>query len=127
MMFFQTSAINSIELLHWNVSDPWLTSFVVPQGNSPVFRGSEIADHAAVVKPNGGPAAYPEAPAATHVLGKTPKRFEDIILSMAQVNIGFTPCAPDAMTHTMAMLKHADHPQSAFQSQTKYLDTVNVW
>lgn len=101
-------------------------------------RGSEIADHAAIVKPNGGPAAYPEAPAATHVIGKTPsKGFEDTILSMAQVSTCWTLCAPDATTqhvywhsavssHKHALQKHGAQPQSAFQTQTKYLDIVNV-
>lgn len=56
-------------------------------------RGSDLADHVATVKPNGGPAAYPETPAATHVNGKaSSKRFEDIILSMAQVKIYSTVC-----------------------------------
>lgn len=56
-------------------------------------RGSDLEDHIAAVKPNGGPAAYPETRATTPVNGKTSsKRFEDIILSMAQVKFYSTVC-----------------------------------
>lgn len=55
------------------------------QGSVPVSRGSDLSDHVATVKPNGGHVSYSDASAAAHINGKTsPEEFEHIIHSMAQ-------------------------------------------
>uniref|UniRef100_UPI0037E944AE multiple PDZ domain protein n=1 Tax=Semicossyphus pulcher TaxID=241346 RepID=UPI0037E944AE len=54
------------------------------QGTVPVSRGSDLGDHVATVKPNGGHVSYSDT-AATLINGKTTsEEFEHIIQSMAQ-------------------------------------------
>ncbi|TKS92812.1 Multiple PDZ domain protein [Collichthys lucidus] len=55
------------------------------QGSVPASRGSDLSDHVAAVKPNGGHVSYSDTSAAAHVNGKTsPEDFEHVIHSMAQ-------------------------------------------
>ncbi|XP_027133463.1 multiple PDZ domain protein isoform X4 [Larimichthys crocea] len=55
------------------------------QGSVPASRGSDLSDHVAAVKPNGGHVSYSDTSAAAHVNGKTsPEEFEHVIHSMAQ-------------------------------------------
>nr|XP_046237329.1 multiple PDZ domain protein-like isoform X10 [Scatophagus argus] len=55
------------------------------QGSVPVSRGSDLGEHVATVRPNGGHVTHSETSAATHVNGKaSSEEFEHIIHSMAQ-------------------------------------------
>ncbi|XP_034532120.1 multiple PDZ domain protein isoform X4 [Notolabrus celidotus] len=55
------------------------------QGTGPVSHGSDIGDHVAAVKPNGGHVSYSDSPAGTQINGKTgSEEFDHIIQSMAQ-------------------------------------------
>ncbi|KAM9335583.1 multiple PDZ domain protein [Symphorus nematophorus] len=55
------------------------------QGTVPASRGSDLGDHVAAVKPNGGHVSYSDTPAAPLINGKTSsEEFEHIIHSMAQ-------------------------------------------
>ncbi|KAE8279054.1 Multiple PDZ domain protein Multi-PDZ domain protein 1 [Larimichthys crocea] len=55
------------------------------QGSVPASRGSDLSDHVAAVKPNGGHVSYSDTSAAAHINGKTsPEEFEHVIHSMAQ-------------------------------------------
>ncbi|XP_074480844.1 multiple PDZ domain protein isoform X4 [Sebastes fasciatus] len=55
------------------------------QGSVPASRGSDLGDHVAEVKPNGGHVSYSDLSASTLINGKTPsEEFEHLIQSMAQ-------------------------------------------
>ncbi|XP_074555017.1 multiple PDZ domain protein isoform X3 [Halichoeres trimaculatus] len=55
------------------------------QGTVPGSHGSDLGDHVAAIKPNGGHVPYSDAPAATQSNGKTAsEEFDHIIQSMAQ-------------------------------------------
>ncbi|XP_041636091.1 multiple PDZ domain protein isoform X4 [Cheilinus undulatus] len=55
------------------------------QGSVPALRGSELTDHIAAVKPNGGHVSYSDTPAVGLINGKTAyEEFDCVIQTMAQ-------------------------------------------
>uniref|UniRef100_A0A8C9ZXK9 Multiple PDZ domain crumbs cell polarity complex component n=1 Tax=Sander lucioperca TaxID=283035 RepID=A0A8C9ZXK9_SANLU len=83
-LFHQILALQNVTSAAFNITHYMCISLFF-QGSVPASRGSDLSDHVAEVKPNGGHVSYSDISASTLINGKTAsEEFELLIHTMAQ-------------------------------------------